>query len=168
LFASQHLPFAHTELIDLRYFLSGNWDRVIAIPPIESRTSFIMKFQSGQKHIKRIQLPLILAFALTVHKAQGLTKEYVLFVASSKLFARALAYVALSRCVSLEGLYIIGGKITTRHFKQTFSNEDSVIKAETTRLRIFQGFLALHKYMNVQCDCTTAIIYPEDEPEFGK
>jgi hypothetical protein len=76
---------------------SGNWDRVIAIPPIESRTSFIMKFQSGQKHIKRIQLLLILAFALTVHKAQGLTKEYVLFLASSKLFARALAYVALSR-----------------------------------------------------------------------
>jgi ATP-dependent exoDNAse (exonuclease V) alpha subunit len=114
---------------------SGNWDRVIAIPPVESRTSLIMKFESGQKHIKRIQLPLILAFALTVHKAKGRTKEYVLFVASSKLFARALAYVALSRCVSLEGLYIIGGKITTRHFKQTFGNEDIVIKSRDNEIK---------------------------------
>jgi hypothetical protein len=88
---------------------SGNWDRVIAIPPIESRISFIMKFQSGQKHIKRFQLLLILAFALTVHKAQGLTKEYVLFLALSKLFARALAYVALSR-FHLRAYTLLAGK----------------------------------------------------------
>jgi ATP-dependent exoDNAse (exonuclease V) alpha subunit len=78
-----------------------------------------MKFQSGTKTTTRIQLPLIPEFALTVHKSQGLNKAYVLFVASSRLFARALSYVALSRCTTLEGLYIADKKINTEHFKQT-------------------------------------------------
>jgi hypothetical protein len=117
----------------------GNWERVIAIPPEVCRTSFRMKFQSGTKTITRIQLPLIPAFALTVHKSQGPNKACVLFVASSRLFARALSYVALSRCTTLEGLYIVGKKINTEHFKQTFGREDGEIKAETARLRRFQG-----------------------------
>jgi hypothetical protein len=52
----------------------GNWERVIAVPPVECRTSFRMRFQSGTKTITRVQLPLIPAFALTVHKSQGLNK----------------------------------------------------------------------------------------------
>jgi hypothetical protein len=149
-----------------------NWERVIAIPPVESRSVFKMKFQGGQKKIKKIQLPLILAFALTIHKAQGLTKDYVLFIASSKLFARGLSYVAISRCVSLDGLYLIGAKVTTKHFKQTFGVEDAVIRAETTRWRIFQGntlrqgYIAMCKYKNVQYDSDTPIVFPQDEPEF--
>jgi ATP-dependent exoDNAse (exonuclease V) alpha subunit len=109
-------------------------------------------------------LPLILAFALTIHKAQGLTKDYVLFIASSKLFARGLPYVAISSCVSLDGLYLLGAKVTTKHFKQTFSAEDAVIRAETTRWRIFQGNTC--KYKNIQYDPDTPIVFPQDEPEF--
>jgi hypothetical protein len=71
-----------------------NWERVIAIPPVECRTSLRIKFQSGTETITIIQLPLSPAFALmTVHKSQGLNKAYVLFVASSRLFARALSYI---------------------------------------------------------------------------
>lgn len=97
---------------------------------------------------------MLLAFALTIHKAQGLTKDYVLFIASSKLFARGLSYVAISRCVSLDGRYLVGGKVTTKHFKQTFG-EDAVIRAETTRWRIFQGntlrqgHIAMCQYKNI-------------------
>jgi hypothetical protein len=151
-----------------------DWD---AIPPVECRTSFSMKFQSGTKTITRIQLPLIPAFALTVHKSQGLNKAYELFVASSRLFARALSYVVLSRCTTLEGLYIVGKKINTKHFEQTFGREDGEIKAETARLRRFQGntlrkgYEAACMYFYLSCDSmrfgpNEPIVLNHDEPEF--
>ena len=150
----------------------GNWERVIAVPPVESSKSLRVKFLAGQKTIKRIQLPLIPAFALTIHKAQGLSKAYVLFVASSKLFARALSYVALSRCISLEGLFIVGSRVTSSHFKQTFGNEDSIIKSETVRLRQFQGN-SLRKgwekaclYNGVPFDVNNPLEFDILEPEF--
>jgi hypothetical protein len=132
-----------------------------------------MRFQSGTKTITRVQLPLIPAFALTVHKSQGLNKAYVLFVASTRLFARALSYVALSRCTTLEGLYFVGKNISTEHFKQTFGRENGEIKAETARLRRFQGN-TLRKGHEAACvhsdsmtfDPNEPIVFIHDEPEF--
>jgi ATP-dependent exoDNAse (exonuclease V) alpha subunit len=60
------------------------------------------------------QYPLRLAWALTIHKAQGKTFNHVLVDVGSGTFAHGQAYVALSRCTSLEGL-VLRTPIEGRH-----------------------------------------------------
>ncbi len=51
------------------------------------------------------QYPVRLAWAITIHKSQGLTFEHAIIDASNS-FAHGQTYVALSRCKSLDGLVL--------------------------------------------------------------
>lgn len=59
------------------------------------------------------QMPLRLAWAITIHKSQGLTFEKAI-VDAQGAFAHGQTYVALSRCKSLEGL-VLKSKIDSSH-----------------------------------------------------
>jgi ATP-dependent DNA helicase PIF1 len=62
--------------------------------------------ENGKKILSVVQIPLKLAYALTIHKSQGCSLDYV-EIDLSNTFADGMAYVALSRVKNLEGLNII-------------------------------------------------------------
>lgn len=61
----------------------------------------------GVEVVSRTQVPLILAWALSVHKCQGMTLSKVQ-TDLSKAFEFGMVYVALSRVKDLDGLQLIG------------------------------------------------------------
>lgn len=66
------------------------------------------------------QFPLRLAWAITVHKSQGLTFKQVNIDFTGGVFAGGQTYVALSRCTSLEGISL----------KERIRREDVFVRAE--------------------------------------
>lgn len=84
-----------------------------------------------------IQYPIRLAWAITVHKSQGLTFSRVVIDFSGGVFAGGQAYVALSRCTSLDGIQlkkeITRADIFVRpeivRFAERFNNEQAIERA---------------------------------------
>jgi ATP-dependent exoDNAse (exonuclease V) alpha subunit len=73
------------------------------------------------------QYPLMLAWAITIHKSQGKTFDKVVIDIGRGTFAHGQMYVALSRCTSLEGI-VLKRQILKKHIWTDFQVVDFLTK----------------------------------------
>lgn len=88
-----------------------------------SSTSEIERNENGSY----IQFPLVLAWAITIHKSQGRTIEKVHLDLGAGAFETGQTYVALSRCRSISGLSmtrpLVDGDIRIDHESKAFYDD---------------------------------------------
>ena len=85
-------------------------ENVVPVQPVLTK----IKLRSGKAsspEVQRIQFPISLAWACTIHKVQGLTLQNVVIsfnLNRQRSFNYGQVYVALNRATSISGLHIIG------------------------------------------------------------
>lgn len=95
----------------------------------ESWRNIRYKYNEEKKEIEEEELgtftqyPLRLAWAITVHKSQGLTFARAVIDFTGGVFAGGQTYVALSRCTSLQGIQL----------KKPVSRADVFVRSEITQ-----------------------------------
>lgn len=95
---------------DCHYIRVGNVDHALA-PVMFSKKEYVLNDSKDELVLRELgtieQYPIKLAFALSIHKSQGLTFDEVTVDLTRSCFSPGMLYVALSRVTAPEGLRII-------------------------------------------------------------
>ncbi|XP_028405231.1 ATP-dependent DNA helicase PIF1-like [Dendronephthya gigantea] len=111
-------PNAGKDLIITKGNHFAKENHVVPIEPVLAKIK-IRPGKASSPEIQRVQFPVTLAWACTVHKVQGLTLEKVVLsteLVKQRSFNYGQIYVALSRATSLNGLFILG-QVESKHIK---------------------------------------------------
>jgi ATP-dependent DNA helicase PIF1 len=99
----RNLPSVNKKLYPLVQFTTPTGQQ---IDKLISTETWRWEAPNGDIQAYRTQIPLILAYAISIHKAQGQTLSRVR-VDLGRIFEKGQAYVALSRATCREGLQIL-------------------------------------------------------------
>lgn len=105
---------------------SGN--KIIAVP-----SSWCIQDDNDNIIAKIKQIPLRLAWAITVHKSQGMSLD-VAEIDLSKSFERGMGYVALSRVRTLDGIRLMGINQLSLKVNQSVVKKDKEFKELSKQL----------------------------------
>lgn len=92
---------------------------------LDFANKFVVQGQDGRMRAQRVQLPLKLAWGISVHKSQGMTLDNV-EIDFRRTFTQGQAYTALSRVKTLAGAHLKG--LSIRHLRM--AHEKAVRFAE--------------------------------------
>ena len=129
-----------------RQYVNGSIGKVI---DFERSTDYpIVQFRNGKiitmvpetwemrdgekKRASIMQIPLRLAYAITVHKSQGMTLDAAR-IDLRKAFSEGMGYVALSRVRSLDRLYLLGINRTALMVSEEARKIDFILKNESLK-----------------------------------
>jgi len=124
-------------------YISEHNEEILVQKEIWENMRYSLNKETGKIEEEKLgsftQYPLRLAWAITIHKSQGLTFEKAIIDASGS-FAAGQTYVALSRCTSLEGIVLYSkirpNSILTNDFAVRFSQTE---KEEDELLQLFRA-----------------------------
>lgn len=129
-----------------RKYVNGSLGTVVAFEP---HTDYpIVQFKNGKevtmqpdtwelrdgdkKRASITQIPLRLAWAITVHKSQGMTLDAAR-IDLRKAFVEGMGYVALSRVKRLDNLYLTGINQTALRVSEDAQSIDEILRSQAAR-----------------------------------
>ena len=112
-------------------------DKVVPIPPV------IHRWFQRKKECSRTMIPLVPAYAVTIHKAQGMSLDKVMINLGEKEFCNGLTYTALSRCKKITNLALqpfpdfirIRNLQTSAAFKERLREDEKSVRLQTITLK---------------------------------